>query len=62
MSNADKAALRRSWAFVEADARTLLAFDNPPTSVPLAERLRIASYDWRHYVYRHNSITAQRNV
>ena len=37
MSNSDKAALRRNWAFVEADARTLLAFENPPASVPLVE-------------------------
>jgi hypothetical protein len=54
MSDADKATLRRSWAFVEADARTLLAFDNPPDSVPLAESPRLASYDWRYYRYGHN--------
>ena len=54
MSDADKATLRRSWAFVEADARTLLAFENPPGSVPLAQNLRLAGYDWRHYEYRHN--------
>jgi hypothetical protein len=58
MSNADKAALRRSWAYVEADALTLLAFDNPPGSVPLVESARVATYDWRHYEYRHNKRSA----
>jgi hypothetical protein len=58
MCNADKVALRRSWAFVEADARTFLAFENPPSSVALTESLRLPSYDWRYYEYRYNKRSA----
>ena len=54
LSDVEKGALRRSWAFVEADARTLLAFDNPPGSVPLVKTPRLASYDWKHYEYKYN--------
>jgi hypothetical protein len=58
MSITDKTVLRREWAFVEADARTLLAFDNPPSSVPLTDGLRLPRYDWRHYEHRYNKRSA----
>jgi hypothetical protein len=54
LSDADKSKLQQTWAFVEADARTLLAFDNPPTSVPLVPGLRLATYDWRYFKEKHN--------
>jgi hypothetical protein len=49
MGATDVTALRKSWAFVEADARTFLAFESPPGTVPVNKDNRLAAYDWRHY-------------
>ncbi len=39
--------LRESWAFVVANATTLLAFDHPPAAVPLEPGPRIPQYGWQ---------------
>lgn len=44
--------LRRSWAFVVASPMTLLAFEEPPDSVPLETTSRLPEYAWEHYETR----------
>lgn len=54
LSKDEKTGLRRCWAYVEADAKTLLAFENPPDSLPLKKSKRLAAYSWKHYEIKHN--------
>ncbi len=42
-------AVRQSWAFVQASARKLIAFDLPPDSVTLMPKKRHPEYLWSHY-------------
>lgn len=44
--------LRRSWAFVIASPVTLLAFEEPPDSVPLERSSHVPEYAWEHYEVR----------
>jgi len=41
--------LRRTWAFVEASPQKLLAFEEPPSSVPLVPKTRLPECLWSHY-------------
>ena len=52
--------LRKEWAFVVADATTLLSFSEPPDSVPLEPAPKLAKYSWAHYKERFNKFS--RNV
>jgi hypothetical protein len=54
LSKDEQTGLRRRWAYVEADSKTLLAFENPPDSVPLNPSKRLAAYSWKHYTSRYN--------
>lgn len=38
--------LRRTWAFIQVDPTKLLAFDDPPTSVPAVRARRRPEYAW----------------
>lgn len=53
LTDEEKGAAKRIWAFVQADSRTLLAFESPPDTIPLEPSARLAAYDWRHYDSRH---------
>lgn len=40
-------ALRKIWAFVEANPLTLFSFEEPPKDVPLVEVHRLPEYSWK---------------
>lgn len=40
--------LRKEWAFVVADARTLLSFEPPPATVPVERTKNPVGYLWKH--------------
>lgn len=49
----ETAELRTRWAFVKADALTLLSFERPPKAVPLQPSRRLAEYSWKHHATNH---------
>lgn len=49
LTDEEEAELRRSWAFVMANSKLLLSFDDPPATVPRADKGRLAEYSWKHY-------------
>lgn len=41
--------LRKTWAFVTAGSKLLLSFDDPPSTVPRANKGRLPEYAWRYF-------------
>ena len=46
--------IRKTWAFVIADDKTLLGFDDPPSSVPRRSKGRLPSYSWKDFEFRYH--------
>jgi len=46
LTEAEVVALRRVWAFVEADQTTLLSFIEPPATVPSMNEPHLPAYSW----------------
>ena len=57
LSSQEKQSFRQEWAFVEASATELLAFEKPPATLPLTKSRRLPQYAWRSYDYRHGKRT-----
>jgi hypothetical protein len=53
LTEIEEAKLRKNWAFVKAYGRLLLSFENPPASVPRADRKRLVNYPWREHYERY---------
>jgi hypothetical protein len=53
LSDDEEQEIRRGFAYVEASPTKLLAFDNPPSTVPLKESVRLAGYSWKDCEYQH---------
>ena len=49
MSEEARSELRRTWAFAEASPTKLLAFEEPPPSLPLVPRRRLSEFAWQHF-------------
>jgi len=49
MSEEARSELRRTWAFAEVSPTKLLAFEEPPPSVPLVPKKRLPECAWSHF-------------
>jgi hypothetical protein len=53
LTEEEETLIRRKWAYSNASPTMLLAFDDPPSALPIAGSGRLPAYDWTFYKYIH---------